>query len=158
MINLLLILFSVNFIYSNDITPQPPMNLQKRPLAPRANECQLCHMKRSQHEVFISPKNKTEREHFEIEISHGTLKKACNDCHDINNSNKLFAPATFENTSLLCARCHSLRYTEWQKGMHGKKFGSWKNNIAFQCIDCHNPHSVSFKKMQSKPPPKPLRH
>jgi nitrate/TMAO reductase-like tetraheme cytochrome c subunit len=158
MINLLLIFFSINFLSAGENRDQIPMNLQKRPLAPRANECQLCHIKRIHREVFIPSKNNTKREHFEIEISHGSLKKSCNDCHDVNNSNKLVFPATFENTSLLCSRCHSERYIEWQKGIHGKKVGSWKNNISFHCIDCHNPHSVSFKKMQSRPAPKSIKH
>ncbi len=158
MINFLITIFSVNFICAADITTQIPMNLKERPLAPRANECQLCHIKRNHKEVFIPKKNVTVSEHAEIQISHGSLKKSCNDCHDVNNSNKLIAPATFANTSLLCARCHSERYVEWQKGFHGKKVSSWKNNVAYHCIDCHNPHSVSFKKMEAKPAPKNIRH
>jgi hypothetical protein len=153
MINLLFALVAGHFINATDV----PMNLQPRPLAARANECQLCHIKRQHKEVFVPKTNKTSKEHFDIEISHGTLKKSCADCHDVNNSNKLMAPGTFENTSLLCNRCHSGRYIEWQNGMHGKKITSWKNNIAYHCIDCHNPHSVSFKQMQSKPAPKNLR-
>ena len=141
----LLVFLFVNNLFASD--------LKVRPLAPRSNECQLCHIKRQQREIFVPNKNVTKREHFEIEISHGSLKKACNDCHDVNNSNFLFAPANFKNTSPLCARCHAERYVEWQQGKHGKKVGSWKNTIAYQCIECHNPHSVSFKKMQSKPAP-----
>lgn len=158
MIQFIIALVSIHFLYSSEVISKLPMNLHERPLAPRANECQLCHIKRVHQEVFIPQKNKTQREHAEIEISHGSLKMACNDCHDVNNSNKLFLPATFANTSLLCARCHNERYIDWQKGIHGKKVGNWKNNITFQCIDCHNPHSVSFKKMQPKPAPKLLRH
>ena len=157
-INLLIFIVSINFVYSAEVIPTLPTNLHPRPLAARANECQLCHIKRVQREIFIPKKNKTQREHSEIIISHGSLKKSCNDCHDVNNSNRLFAPASFENTSLLCARCHNERYVEWQKGFHGKKVGSWKNNITFHCVECHNPHSVSFKPMQSKPAPKLLRH
>jgi nitrate/TMAO reductase-like tetraheme cytochrome c subunit len=128
--------------------------LKLRPLAQRSGECKLCHIKRETREAYIPKKNVTQREHFEIVISHGSLKKACNDCHDVNNSNFLLSPGTFENTSALCSRCHIERYREWQNGFHGKKITSWKNNVAFQCIDCHDPHSVSFKKMESKPAPK----
>lgn len=159
MINLLMAFLSIHmsFALEGDIT-KLPLNLRPRPIAPRANECQLCHIKRVSREDFIPKKNKTEREHFEINISHGSLKKNCNDCHDVNNSNKLIAPATFENTSLLCARCHTLRFVEWQKDLHGKKITSWQNSVSYHCIDCHNPHSVSFKKMEAKPAPHPLRH
>lgn len=159
MINLLIAIASLNFLYANEvIVEQVPMNLQSRPLAPRANECQLCHIKRSAKEVFVPRKNQTHKEHFEIEILHGNLKKSCNDCHDVNNSNKLMAPATFENTSVLCARCHIERFREWEKGFHGKKVTSWKNNVAYHCIDCHNPHNVKFKTMQARPGPMNLRH
>jgi predicted CXXCH cytochrome family protein len=130
--------------------------LKSRLAPPRSNQCQLCHIKRVNREVFIPKKNSTKSEHFEIIISHGNLKKSCNDCHDVNNSNYLFAPATFQNTTPLCARCHNERVVEWQNGLHGKKIGSWdKNkNISYQCIDCHYSHSVSFKKMQANPGPK----
>lgn len=151
MINLIMIFVDI-------VAGQVPMNLIQRNLVPRANECQHCHIKRTNREVFVPKKNKTHKEHFEIEIAHGTLKKACNDCHDVNNSNKLLAPATFENTSVLCARCHIEHFREWEKGFHGKKVASWKNNVAYHCIDCHNPHNVKFKTMEAKPGPKNLRH
>lgn len=159
MINLLITLFSINYLAAVDVViEQVPMNLRPRPLAARANDCQLCHIKRSSKEAFVPKKNQTTKEHFEIDIAHGTLKKACNDCHDVNNSNKLLSPATFANTSLLCARCHIERYREWERGFHGKKITSWKNNVSYHCIDCHNPHNVKFKNMQAKPGPKNLRH
>jgi nitrate/TMAO reductase-like tetraheme cytochrome c subunit len=127
--------------------------LKKREMPPRSKDCQLCHIKRQNQEVFVPKKNATQKEHFEIQVSHGSLKKSCNDCHDINNSNLLFSPATFENTSVLCFRCHIERSAEWQNGVHGKKSGSWKNVTIYQCIDCHDPHSVSIKKMEAKPAP-----
>lgn len=151
MINLLSFFISLNIVNSSE------QNLQKRPLAARSNQCQLCHIKRKHQEIFIPQEEKTKREHFEIELSHGNLKRSCNDCHDVNNSNKLFAPATFANTSPVCARCHIEHYTQWQKGIHGKKVGSWKNMVSYHCIDCHNPHAVSIKKIQSRPPPIFLR-
>jgi formate-dependent nitrite reductase cytochrome c552 subunit len=154
MINLILTIVSFSFVNSNEV----PMNLRPRPLAPRANECQLCHIKRTNRENFVPKKNSTKSEHGEIVIVHGSLKKACNDCHDVNNSDKLMSPGTFEDTSLLCSRCHIERYREWQKGIHGKKISSWQNYVVFHCIDCHNPHDVSFKKMESRPGPENLRH
>lgn len=159
MINLLFIVLAVFKLSAVEvIIEQVPMNLQPRALAPRADECQLCHIKRSSKETFVPKKNKTTKEHFEIDIQHGTLKKSCNDCHDVNNSNKLMAPGTFANTSLLCARCHIERYREWEKGLHGKKITSWQKNVSYHCIDCHNPHNVKFKPMEAKPGPKNLRH
>lgn len=142
-----LILLLANYTHATE--------LKGRSLAPRAKDCTLCHIKRTTRETFVPSKNVTKREHFEIQIAHGSLKKACNDCHDVNNSNQLFLPATFENTTPLCARCHAERVLEWKMGRHGKKIGSWDNSKAlqFQCIECHNPHSVSFKKMEAKPAP-----
>lgn len=144
--NILLSLLMINSIFA--------MEVKVRPLAPRANECQLCHIKRQTREVFLSPKKVTTKEHTHIDIAHGSLKKACNDCHDLNNSNKLILPATFANTNQICARCHIENYAEWQRGQHGKKTGGWlKNNVAYNCIDCHDPHNVSFKKMMAVPGP-----
>jgi len=158
MITLLISFFSLNLALAGDIVfEKVPMNLQPRPLAARSNECQLCHIKRTSKEVFIPQKNKTTKEHFEIEVVHGNLKKSCNDCHDVNNSNKLIAPGNFENTSLLCARCHIERFREWEKGFHGKKITSWKKNVSYHCIDCHNPHNVKFKSMEALPGPKNLK-
>ena len=142
---LILVLFCLN-LRANE--------LKFRKLAPRSNECQQCHIKRNQKDVFISSKNITAREHSNILLSHGNAKNYCNDCHDIEHSNKLFSPATFENTSAVCARCHFERFNEWQQGSHGKKVGNWKKSVSFHCIDCHNPHSVSIEGMQSRLPPK----
>ena len=145
--------------FASESLPTALTKLKPRALAPRTDECQLCHIKRVSREIFIPKKNATELEHFEINISHGSLKKNCNDCHDVNNSNKLVSPGTFENTSLLCSRCHSDQYVRWQNGSHGKKMGSWtEDGVYLHCIDCHNPHAVSFKPMEARPAPKPLAH
>lgn len=152
MIKFLLVLFSIQFVSANEFDLPAGSKLKERALAPRTNECQLCHMKRSQKIMMLDKVNKTDREHFEIDIQHGTLKKACHDCHDINNSDRLMAPATFENTSILCQRCHQERYREWQYGRHGKISNSWKENIiVYHCIDCHNPHDVRYKQMEAHP-------
>lgn len=117
-----------------------------------ANDCQFCHIKRNDLLVFNSPKSETKREHAQMTSWHGRQKKACSDCHDGNNSNYLYLPATFTATSLVCARCHSERYEEWREGTHGKKIGGWKKgNVALACMDCHDAHSVNFKKMQALP-------
>ncbi len=134
------------------------MLMNKRPLAPRSNECQLCHIRRIAKTVFIPKVNSIAKEHFEINLVHGNLKRSCNECHDINNSNKLIAPASFQDTSILCSRCHIERYNEWKNGIHGKKVNSWKEAVAFHCIDCHNPHDVAFKKMQARPAPITSNH
>lgn len=130
------------------------INLKARPLALRVNQCQSCHIQRTHREKFIPDVFSTRREHAEIKLEHAGANLSCNDCHDVNRANALMVPGTYANTSLLCSRCHSDRYKEWIGGSHGKKVGSWKNSISYHCIDCHSPHSISFKKLKSRQPPR----
>ncbi|HBQ22016.1 MAG: hypothetical protein A2Z91_01495 [Deltaproteobacteria bacterium GWA2_38_16] len=135
----------------------PP--LKKRPLPPRHNQCHLCHLKKDKY--FISKAKPTRREHTDRHLQHGKLNISCHHCHDINNSNYLRSfspeePASFENPSPVCIRCHRERYRDWKKGMHGKRIGGWDPKLQewYSCIDCHDPHSVKFKPMKAVPPPK----
>lgn len=131
-----------------------------RPLPPRAGECHLCHTKKSR--LFIKEGRELKREHENIEPIHGRGVMSCNICHDINNHNYLRWserwPADFKNSSPVCQRCHAEKYKDWRRGLHGKRLGEWKApKEQWQCIDCHSPHSVKFKKMQSLAEPKEPR-
>ena len=132
--------------------------LKKRPLPPRHNQCHLCHLKKSK--TFVPKAKQTTREHADRNLQHGNLDISCHSCHDIHNSNYLRSfsqeePASFENPSPVCIRCHRERYRDWKNGTHGKRVGGWdpKAHIWYNCVDCHNPHSVRFKEMKAVPPP-----
>ncbi len=132
--------------------------LKKRPLPPRHDQCHLCHLKKSK--LFLPKAKPTQREHADRNLQHGNLDISCHSCHDIHNSNYLRSfsqeePASFENPSPVCIRCHRERYRDWMAGTHGKRVGGWepKSHIWYHCVDCHNPHSVKFKEMKAFPPP-----
>ncbi len=133
------------------------IQLKERPLPERYNECQHCHLKKQK--SFIPSSKKTVREHTDKGLKHGNIDMSCNHCHDVGNRNFLRSTsshkASFQNSSPVCAQCHEDRYREWNKGIHGHRIGTWKaDKIQFHCIDCHDAHDVTFKKMQSRPPPK----
>ncbi|OFZ20323.1 MAG: hypothetical protein A2Z20_04485 [Bdellovibrionales bacterium RBG_16_40_8] len=121
-----------------------------------AKKCVLCHTKKSRQYIYES--KKLERNHIEINVVHGKKSFSCNSCHDINNHNllistKLFT-ANFENPSPVCNECHSDKYREWLKGMHGKRNGGWaRDKIQFQCTHCHKSHQVKFPEFDTVAPP-----
>ena len=129
------------------------MNLKERELPARSSECELCHISRK--DQFISNKVSTTSEHKEIVEIHGKKKLECNQCHDKADHNYLKKPATFQDSSPVCRRCHVEQYRAFLNGLHGKATGSWtaEKRIRHNCIDCHNQHNVKFKPMESHPGP-----
>lgn len=136
------------------------LKLNERPLPARAKECEFCHTKKSRdfYKKGVAPQS----EHETITPLHGKRVISCNSCHDINNHNYLRTskenPASFANSSPVCASCHMEKFRDWSKGLHGKRLGGWRQpKVQLNCIDCHKPHSVSFPKMESvaKPPQSP---
>ena len=151
-----LLLMLVLFFSINSMSETP--SLKKRPLPPRHDQCHLCHMKKNRY--FIPKAKLTKREHADRNLWHGNLNISCHSCHDVRNSNYLRSysenePASFENPSPVCIRCHRDRYREWKNGTHGKRIGGWdpKFQTWYGCIDCHDPHSVKFKSLKAVPPP-----
>ncbi|MBI2026964.1 MAG: hypothetical protein HYS98_04065 [Deltaproteobacteria bacterium] len=137
------------------------ISLKPRPLPKDHDRCHLCHLKK--YKVFVPKPKKTSRNHQKLSLKHGTLDVSCNHCHDMNNSNYLrsttYAPAGFENSSGVCKQCHVIKVRDWQKGLHGRRTGGWnRDKLQYQCVDCHNPHDVEFKKMQAIPHPNKPRH
>lgn len=129
----------------------------ERPLPKRYNECHLCHLKKEK--KFMPSAKHPQKEHFDYPLIHGKKEISCHSCHDINNSNYLRSSvsnqASFANTSPVCQQCHAEQYRKWKKNIHGKWGGEWKGvQIQYHCIDCHDPHSVTFKKMKAVSPPK----
>jgi hypothetical protein len=120
------------------------------------SQCLNCHLKKSNQ--FINPKMKPQRNHEEKTLRHGKGEVACGACHDRNASNQLRTspenPASFAFSSPVCMQCHVDIFRDWRDGIHGKRIGGWNlPKEQYQCIDCHDPHAVSFKKMQADPPP-----
>jgi hypothetical protein len=134
-------------------TGEPPVALKSRELPHRHNECHLCHTKKAR--LFGKSAGTTDLEHPGISPAHGKREISCHSCHDINNHNYLIKsrslPATFEDSSPVCANCHRERFRDWKRGLHGKRSGGWAlPKTQYQCIDCHAPHHVSFEKMETR--------
>lgn len=130
------------------------VQLKERPLPDRHDECRFCHPQK--HREFGSSKKSAKLEH-DRDAKHGSIQMPCHRCHDVNHFNYLRSnprvEVSFENSSGVCQRCHADRYADWLSGSHGKRNGSWKggpgDEIQFHCIDCHKPHAVHFKEMES---------
>ncbi|MBI4041667.1 MAG: hypothetical protein HY390_07365 [Deltaproteobacteria bacterium] len=142
------------FLISRNIFSAPTVELKKRTVTFKA--CNLCHLKKNKR--FVPASRKLEREHAHISSQHGGQVLSCNHCHDINRHNFLRstqeAPATFENPSFVCKRCHIEAYKNWEHNIHGRRSGGWNlDQIQYHCMDCHEAHSVTFKKMKALPPP-----
>ena len=133
------------------------ITLSYRPPPPGASQCRDCHA--TKNNTYMLPAKNPVLRHAHIHLEHGTREMACGSCHDRNHSNDLIntptAPASFENSSPVCRRCHVDIYRDWTNGMHGRRSGGWKGaRTQSQCIDCHNPHQVVFPQMKAEPPPK----
>ena len=133
-----------------------PVKLRDHKLPERADLCTDCHKKKDK--AAFPRKGRPSREHGDISNLHGHLQVSCNNCHDQNNSNLLKGTdefkADFKNPSPVCGTCHAIIFQEWRRGLHGKRT-SGVDGIREQlhCVDCHNNHSVTFKKMEASPAP-----
>lgn len=118
------------------------------------------------HRIFESPDVTPKRltQHLDIKLNHG-LNERCLDCHDKDNRNELVLAGgrtvSFQQATMLCAKCHGPTYRDWQKGMHGRTNGYWDKNSGEQkrlsCIQCHDPHQPAFASMKTYPGPNTLR-
>lgn len=121
--------------------------------------CSSCHTTRQPNQH-----NKTVRDldefHVGMKFSHGTV--SCLSCHNPNDYDSLkladSSKVEFSDVMTLCSQCHGPQMNDFLHGAHGGMNGYWdltrgpqqKNN----CVDCHNPHSPQFPKMQPTFKPK----
>jgi hypothetical protein len=121
--------------------------------------CSACH------DLFESrPFISAERlvQHTDIEFDHGT-NNVCFNCHDNADRNRLRLVTgeliEFSEAVRLCAQCHGPLYRDWQRGIHGKKLGSWQDGRGerLACTQCHDPHAPAFAPMSLLPGPRTLR-
>ncbi|MFN6960979.1 MAG: hypothetical protein ACK4N6_01945 [Rhodocyclaceae bacterium] len=101
------------------------------------------------------------------EFQHGRGRIWCLDCHHTTQRNKLVDnfgdPIDFDQSHLLCGKCHGDKLRDWRDGIHGKRIGEWASDGKkrwFLCVECHNPHNVQqgernrgFAQLQPEPPP-----
>lgn len=161
MIGVMLILLQGLFLMAGDTQLQANVELKIRPNKDIYSQCVNCH--RQKNYSVVPSKHQPLREHSEIKLAHGNKEMSCNHCHDKNKHNFLKAldghTVSFRAPSQICYQCHSDVYKSWENNIHGKRVGSWRDKrVQLHCTECHNPHSVPFKKMKAEPPPKRPKH
>jgi len=130
-----------------------------RPLPKTITPCRACH---GPEKDF--PVNFKRREdllvHTNIRLNHGGIRLWCLDCHHPDDRNYLLPLSdgkkiAFEQSYLLCGKCHGTIYRDWRYGIHGKRTGFWNGaKNYYLCVSCHDPHNPRFKPLVPMPAPK----
>lgn len=95
-------------------------------------------------------------EHESIVLNHGN-NRFCLNCHHAKNRNAFVdydgAEIAEEDVVSLCAKCHGPTYQDWKAGAHGRTNGFWDKSkgpqTKLRCIQCHDPHTPKFPKMDA---------
>lgn len=95
-------------------------------------------------------------EHEDIVLNHGN-NRFCLNCHHSKNRNAFAdydgSEIAEEDVVSLCAKCHGPTYRDWKAGAHGRTNGYWDKSrgpqTKLRCIQCHDPHSPKFSKMDA---------
>lgn len=129
-----------------------------KPLPKTITPCRACH---GPEKDF--PVNFKRREHLlvhrNVKLSHGGVRVWCLDCHHPDDRNHLLSlsdgkPIRFEDSYLLCGKCHGTKYRDWRYGIHGKRSGYWNGEKTYLlCVSCHDPHSPKYKPIAPLPRP-----
>lgn len=101
-------------------------------------------------------------EHDGIALDHGDGKMWCLDCHQTADRTKLKTlgadALSFDESHQVCATCHSSVFKDFERGIHGKRVGSWQGERQYlSCTACHNPHAPAIAPRKPLPPPLPGR-
>ncbi|OPZ12693.1 MAG: hypothetical protein BWZ10_02071 [candidate division BRC1 bacterium ADurb.BinA364] len=118
--------------------------------------CNSCH----QHFQFPAIGGRRMAEHESIVMDHG-LNSNCFNCHNPDNLETLLnidrAAIPFEDSPVLCRKCHGPQYRDWAGGSHGRPNGHWRADsgpsIKLTCVACHDPHAPVFEPIEPAPPP-----
>jgi hypothetical protein len=149
-------LIGIPHVFSENSNPVTKMDIQVPP--PPFSEgifpCSQCHNK----DLKPNPQRRKLEMHDDIVLNHDEKHRWCLDCHDLQNRDMLHLASgqllDFKESYLLCGQCHGEKFRDWEKGVHGKRTGSWNGQKQYLlCVNCHNPHSPRFKKLKPEPPP-----
>jgi len=129
-----------------------------KPLPMTITPCRACH---GPEKDF--PVNFKRREdllvHRNVKLNHGGIRVWCLDCHNPDDRNYLLPLSDgklirFEQSYLLCGKCHGTKFRDWRNGIHGRRTGNWNGEKSYYlCVICHDPHSPRFKPIEPMPPP-----
>ena len=128
------------------------------PLPKTITPCRACHG--PEKDFPLNPKRREDLlVHKNVMLHHGGVRVWCLDCHSPDDRNYLLPlsdgkPIKFEQSYLLCGKCHGTKFRDWRLGIHGKRTGYWnREKIYSLCVSCHDPHSPKFKPIKPMPPP-----
>ena len=129
------------------LLPPPPMDEEYFP-------CSDCH----KGAVPNRTRREFEDEHEEFDLAHGDLW--CLSCHAVEDYGRLHlsdgTAVDFEESWRLCTECHGKKLADWRAGVHGKRTGHWWGPKEYRnCVECHDPHSPSWKPIAPEPVPTP---
>lgn len=131
------------------------------PLPKTITPCRACHG--PEKDFPVNPKRREALlVHKNVKLNHGGVRVWCLDCHNPDDRNYLLPlsdgkPIKFEQSYLLCGKCHGTKFRDWRTGIHGKRTGFWNGEKTYAlCVSCHDPHTPKFKPLQPmRPPQKP---
>jgi hypothetical protein len=128
------------------------------PLPQTITPCRACHGPEKDFPVNVKRREDL-LVHKNVKLNHGGVRVWCLDCHNSDDRNFLQPlsdgkPIKFEQSYLLCGKCHGTKFRDWRNGIHGKRTGSWNGEKTYyRCVTCHNPHTPKFKPIEPMPPP-----
>jgi hypothetical protein len=147
---------------STDKRAQQEFPVPYTPLPKTITPCRACHGPEKDFPVNFK-RREALMVHRNIQLNHGGVRVWCLDCHDPKNRNYLLSlsdgkPIRFDQSYLLCGKCHGTKFRDWRNGIHGKRTGYWNGRKTYYlCVNCHNPHLPKFKPIQPMPPPRKPR-
>lgn len=103
-------------------------------------------------------------QHTDMHHDHGRNNR-CLNCHADEDRERLVlhdgSTISFEDTPVLCAKCHGPTYRDWEMGIHGKTLDFWNDRFGeprkLRCNSCHDPHAPAFDPVEPLPGPNTLR-
>ena len=149
-----------------------PVTIKKPPGPPRVatgsvdssgNEvtvsCSTCHATRDPNFDNKAPADLNEF-HGSLGFNHGNI--SCLSCHNPNDYDSLKladgSRVEYSDVMVLCGQCHGPQMRDYEHGTHGGMSGYWDLSrgprVRNNCVDCHQPHSPQFPKMQPTFKPK----
>jgi hypothetical protein len=129
-----------------------------RPLPKTITPCSSCHGKDQDFPVNLKRREDL-HVHINITLKHGGVRVWCLDCHHPTERDYLLPLSDgklipFEQSYLLCGKCHGTKYRDWREGIHGRRTGSWNGRKEYLlCVHCHNPHTPRFRPIRPMPSP-----
>ena len=96
--------------------------------------------------------------HAGREAAHGPAVRWCDDCHSIEDPERLRLLGgdlvSFDDSDRVCGQCHGEKHRDWRNGIHGLSTGGWQGTVWRRtCTACHDPHTRGSIWLEALPAP-----